>query len=407
MAGWVGAALARRSFNPELLRLSGFRLADWRLMLDSEQRVQKRLHAWPRDSYLLNSTPMMRKSDFHYDLPRHLIAQFPLPERTASRMLTLDGVSGEIQDRSFIALIDLLNPGDLLVFNNTRVIPARLFGKKPSGGKVEMLVERILDNKRFLAHVRSSQAMRVGAAVELDDGSTLVVHEWRDGLCVLAIDRGESIQSLLNSLGHMPLPPYIQRADQHHDRQRYQTVYAEKPGAVAAPTAGLHFDENMIRQLQNKGVETACVTLHVGSGTFQPLRVENLDEHRMHPEVCEVDASVVGAVRAVKARGTKVIAVGSTSMRALESASRSGQIEVFSGETDLFIKPGFRFSCVDRLITNFHLPESTLLTLVCAFAGYERVMAAYRHAVAAQYRFFSYGDAMFVSRAESACDRIE
>ncbi|MCI0655270.1 MAG: tRNA preQ1(34) S-adenosylmethionine ribosyltransferase-isomerase QueA, partial [Methylococcaceae bacterium] len=342
----------------------------------------------------------MRKSDFNYHLPHHLIAQNPLAERTASRMLTLNGASGEIRDRRFIDLIDLLDTGDLLVFNNTRVIPARLFGKKPSGGKVEILVERILDNKRILAHLRSNKAMRSGALIELRDGGAFVLLERRGDLWLLELKGGESIEELLDSVGHIPLPPYIQRSDQEQDRQRYQTVYAERPGAIAAPTAGLHFDEKMIQQLRSKGVETAYLTLHVGSGTFTPLRVENLEDHRMHPEVCEIDASVVTAVHETKARGGKIVAVGSTSIRALETASRGGELEVFSGETDLFITPGFRFSCVDKLITNFHLPESTLLTLVCAFAGYQAVMAAYRHAVREEYRFFSYGDAMFLSRAE-------
>ncbi|MCI0655388.1 MAG: tRNA preQ1(34) S-adenosylmethionine ribosyltransferase-isomerase QueA [Methylococcaceae bacterium] len=342
----------------------------------------------------------MRKSDFNYHLPHHLIAQNPLAERTSSRMLTLDGATGEIRDRRFTDLVDLLNPGDLVVFNNTRVIPARLFGKKPSGGKVEILVERILDNKRIVAHLRCNKAMRPGALVELRDGRACVLLERRGDLWLLELKRGESIEELLDSAGHTPLPPYIQRSDQDQDRQRYQTVYAERPGAIAAPTAGLHFDEKMIRRLRSKGVETAYLTLHVGSGTFQPLRVENLEDHRMHPEVCVIDASVVAAVNRAKSRGGKIIAVGSTSIRALETASRGGQLEVFSGETDLFITPGFRFSCVDKLITNFHLPESTLLTLVCAFAGYEVVMAAYRHAVSEGYRFFSYGDAMFLSRAE-------
>ncbi|MGH8560001.1 MAG: tRNA preQ1(34) S-adenosylmethionine ribosyltransferase-isomerase QueA [Methylococcales bacterium] len=342
----------------------------------------------------------MLKSDFNYHLPYHLIAQNPLAERTASRMLILDGASGEIRDRRFIDLIDLLNPGDLLVFNNTRVIPARLFGRKPSGGKVEILVERILDNKRILAHIRSNKAMRPGALIELRNGMDCILLERRGDLRLLELKGDDSIEELLDSVGHIPLPPYIQRSDQDQDRQRYQTVYAERPGAVAAPTAGLHFDEKMIQQLRNKGVETAYLTLHVGSGTFQPLRVENLEDHRMHPEVCVIDASIVAAVNGTKDRGGKIIAVGSTSIRALETASRCGQLEVFSGETDLFITPGFRFSCVDKLITNFHLPESTLLTLVCAFAGYEAVMAAYRHAVREEYRFFSYGDAMFLSRAE-------
>ncbi|MCI0734457.1 MAG: tRNA preQ1(34) S-adenosylmethionine ribosyltransferase-isomerase QueA [Methylococcaceae bacterium] len=341
----------------------------------------------------------MRKSDFRYDLPNRLIARNPLENRTASRMLTLDGKTGEIRDLRFLDLVDLVKPGDLLVFNNTRVIPARLFGKKPSGGKVEILVERILHNKRMLAHTRSNKPMRPGTVIELASGRVFVLLERRGDLWVLEHLGNESIGKLLDAEGHIPLPSYIRRPDQDLDRERYQTVYAERPGAVAAPTAGLHFDENMIQKLRSKGVGIAYVTLHVGSGTFQPVRVENLEEHRMHSEVCEVDASVVSAVKETKSRRGKVIAVGSTSIRALETASQSGRIEIFTGETDLFITPGFRFACADHLLTNFHLPESTLLILVCAFAGYEAVMGAYRHAVREEYRFFSYGDAMFLTRA--------
>ncbi|MGH8547704.1 MAG: tRNA preQ1(34) S-adenosylmethionine ribosyltransferase-isomerase QueA [Methylococcales bacterium] len=348
---------------------------------------------------LLDSMPMMRKSDFCYDLPQRLIAQDPLQDRTASRMLTLDGATGEISDRCFSDLVELLKPGDLIVFNNTRVIPARLFGHKPSGGKVEILVERILDDRRVLAHARSNKPMHPGTVIQLPGETAFVLRERLDDLWVLDFTGAGSIGKLLDAEGHMPLPPYIQRVDQDQDRQRYQTVYAERPGSVAAPTAGLHFDHELIQRLRSKGVETACVTLHVGTGTFQPVRVENLEEHRMHSECCEIDATVVAAVEETKSRGGDVIAVGSTSIRALETAARGGRLGVFHGETDLFITPGFRFSCVDRLLTNFHLPESTLLILVCAFAGYEAVMSAYRHAVLEEYRFFSYGDAMFLTRA--------
>lgn len=342
----------------------------------------------------------MRKSDFYYDLPDRLIAQYPLNDRTASRMLTLDGLSGEIRHRRFTDLIDLLEPGDLLVFNNTRVIPARLFGKKPSGGKVEILVERILDDKRVLAHTRASKGLRPGTIVELDGDGDCVVLERQGDLWILEFNADGSITEMLHRAGHIPLPPYIRRGDQEEDRIRYQTVYAKRPGAVAAPTAGLHFDEEMIRRIRSQGVETATVTLHVGSGTFQPVRVDNLEDHRMHSEICEVDAALVAAVNATKARGGHVVAIGTTSLRALETASRAGRIDAFSGETDLFITPGFRFRCVDRMLTNFHLPESTLLMLVCAFAGYDAVMSAYRDAVLQEYRFFSYGDAMFLKRAE-------
>ena len=342
----------------------------------------------------------MLKSDFNYQLPQDLIAQHPLENRTASRMLALDGQSGKVRNLYFTDLIDLLHPGDLLVFNNTRVIPARLFGKKPSGGRVEILVERILDHRRVLAHTRANKTLRAGTMIELPDGGRCELRERQADLWVLEISGGGTIEDILEREGHMPLPPYIRRPDGEADRQRYQTVYAEKPGAVAAPTAGLHFDEATIRRIRDKGIETAFVTLHVGSGTFQPLRVENLNDHRMHAEICEVDSSVVSAVTNTKARRGNVVAVGTTSLRALESASINGRIEIFRGETDLFITPGFQFHCVDRLLTNFHLPESTLLALVCAFAGYDTVMAAYRHAVREEYRFFSYGDAMFLSRPD-------
>lgn len=343
---------------------------------------------------------MLRKSDFDYHLPEHLIAQSPLESRTASRLLTLDGHSGNIGDRLFVDLLDLLSPGDLLVFNNTRVIPARLYGKKATGGKVEVLVERVLDENRFLAHTRSNKSMKPGTVIEMDGRGKCTVAQRQGELWELELQAAESILELLDSTGHIPLPPYIQRSDDDKDRQRYQTVYAEVPGAVAAPTAGLHFDVDIIQRIKDKGIKTRYITLHVGSGTFQPVRVENLEDHHMHFEVCHVDQTVVDAVNEVKANGGKVIAVGTTSVRALEASSVNGELKAFSGETDLFIKPGFRFSCVDCLITNFHLPESTLLTLVCAFAGYSKVMGAYHHAVQNEYRFFSYGDAMFLTRSD-------
>ena len=341
----------------------------------------------------------MRKRDFYYPLPEALIAQHPLKERTASRLLILEK-SGEILDRNFKDLIDQFNPGDLLVFNDTRVIPARLFGRKASGGQVEILIERILDETRILAHTRSNKALRPGIRIEIQPNAAFCTLERLGDLWTLNYEGAASIEELLECAGHIPLPPYIQRADKITDRQRYQTVYAQKPGAVAAPTAGLHFDEALIRQIQDKGLTTATVTLHVGSATFQPIRVEDLAEHHMHSERYEVKPELVAAVETTKARGGKVIAVGTTTVRALESASRRGRLEACEGETDLFITPGFHFACVDRLITNFHLPESSLLTLVCAFAGYEPVMAAYRHAVLQKYRFFSYGDAMYLSRAD-------
>lgn len=347
----------------------------------------------------------MKKSDFHFDLPPEQIAQHPLPERRASRLLCLDGHSGDWQDRRFADLPSLLNPGDLLVFNDTRVIPARLFGRKESGGQVEVLIERLLDERRALAHVRASRSPKPGSRLEMEGGFQIRVAGRREALFELAFEGEEGALALLERHGHMPLPPYIERADEQADQQRYQTVYGRKPGAVAAPTAGLHFDEAMLAALEQKGVEKAFVTLHVGAGTFQPVRAEDIREHVMHAETIEVDESVCAAVRRTRARGGRVIAVGTTAVRSLESASRSGQIAPFSGETDIFIYPGYRFKSVDAMITNFHLPESTLIMLVSAFAGHARVMAAYRHAVEAGYRFFSYGDAMFVTPAAEAVER--
>ncbi len=351
----------------------------------------------PTLSSLPQTNPMMKKSDFFYDLPQRLIAQSPLPERAASRLLRLEGGSGAVEDLLFADLPKLLKPGDLLVFNDTRVIPARLFGRKASGGKIEMLVERLLDVRRALAHVRASKSPKPGTELLLDGGHSLFVTGREDDLFQVE-SKTANIADILAEVGHMPLPPYIERADALEDRERYQTVFAREPGAVAAPTAGLHFDEAMLARLEAMGVGRVCLTLHVGSGTFQPLRVENLDEHKMHAEYCQVDAAVVEKIRQAKAAGGRVVAVGTTAVRTLESAALSGELQAFRGDTRLFIRPGFHFNCVDALLTNFHLPESTLLTLVCAFAGYEQTMAAYRHAVEREYRFFSYGDAMFVTR---------
>ncbi|MGX2039380.1 tRNA preQ1(34) S-adenosylmethionine ribosyltransferase-isomerase QueA [Methylocaldum sp. MU1018] len=340
----------------------------------------------------------MRKSDFFFELPEDLIAQHPLAERSASRLLCLDGTSGEIEDRVFIALSELIDPGDLLVFNDTKVVPARLFGRKASGGRVEILIERVLEASAGLAHVRASKAPKAGTEILLDGGFRCLIQGRRDDLFLLAVLDDRTIDEVLSTVGHIPLPPYIDRPDSVSDWERYQTVFAQQPGAVAAPTAGLHFDEAMLERLAAKGVDRAFVTLHVGSGTFQPLRVDELDRHKMHSERCEVDAAVVEKVDEVRRRGGRVIAVGTTVVRTLESASLGGSLAPYKGETNLFIRPGFRFRCVDAMITNFHLPESTLLTLVCAFAGHAEVLAAYRHAVEHRYRFFSYGDAMFVTR---------
>lgn len=338
----------------------------------------------------------MRVADFHFDLPEALIARHPLPERRSSRLLVLDGPSGELSHRQFADVLGFLRPGDLMVFNNTRVIPARLFGQKASGGKLEILVERVLDSHRVLAHVRSSKSPKPGSKIFIDGGGEAEMLARHDALFELRFS--EDVLPLLERVGHMPLPPYIDRPDEDADRERYQTVYAERAGAVAAPTAGLHFDEALLESIRAKGVETAFVTLHVGAGTFQPVRVERIEDHHMHNEWLEVSQDVVDAVAACKARGGRVIAVGTTSVRSLESAARDGVLKPFSGDTDIFIFPGRPFHVVDALVTNFHLPESTLLMLVSAFAGYPETMAAYAAAVEQGYRFFSYGDAMFITR---------
>ncbi|CAN7675893.1 MULTISPECIES: tRNA preQ1(34) S-adenosylmethionine ribosyltransferase-isomerase QueA [unclassified Pseudomonas] len=338
----------------------------------------------------------MRVADFHFELPEHLIARHPLSERRASRLLVLDGPTGELAHKGFADLLGYLRPGDLMVFNNTRVIPARLFGQKASGGKLEILVERVLDSHRVLAHVRSSKSPKPGSTILIDGGAEATMLARHDALFELGF--AEDVLPLLDRLGHMPLPPYIDRPDEDADRERYQTVYARHAGAVAAPTAGLHFDEALLESIAAKGVETAFVTLHVGAGTFQPVRVERIEEHHMHLEWLEVGQEVVDAVAACRARGGRVIAVGTTSVRSLESAARDGVLKPFSGDTDIFIYPGRPFHVVDALVTNFHLPESTLLMLVSAFAGYPETMAAYSAAVEQGYRFFSYGDAMFITR---------
>lgn len=336
----------------------------------------------------------MQRTDFQYDLPESLIAQRPAAERRGSRLLLLDGASGEVDDRQFSDLPGLLRPGDLLVFNDTRVIPARLFGQKESGGRVEVLVERITGENKVLAHVRASKSPKAGSWLTLEEAFDVEVIGRENDLFALRFPG--SVLELLKQHGRMPLPPYIDREAVEVDSERYQTVYANREGAVAAPTAGLHFDQAMLEQLQQDGVETAFVTLHVGAGTFQPVRVDDIREHVMHAEYIEVPRETVEAVTRARLRGGRVVAVGTTVVRSLESAARSGELVPFAGETDIFITPGYRFRVIDALLTNFHLPESTLLMLVCAFAGYDAVMNAYRHAVDQQYRFFSYGDAMFL-----------
>lgn len=345
----------------------------------------------------------MRVADFSFELPESLIAHYPQAERSACRLLQLDGPSGALTHGVFTDLLDKLEAGDLLVFNNTRVIPARMFGRKVSGGKIEVLVERVLDDHRVLAHVRASKAPKPGAELLLGDdesiAATMVARH--ETLFELRFNDERDVFTLLNAAGHMPLPPYIARPDEDADRELYQTVYSEKPGAVAAPTAGLHFDEPLLAALRAKGVEMAFVTLHVGAGTFQPVRVETIEDHVMHAEYAEVPQEVVDAVLACKARGKRVVAVGTTSVRSLESAaaaSKEALIAPFFGDTSIFIYPGYHYQVIDALVTNFHLPESTLIMLVSAFAGYKNTMNAYQQAVAEQYRFFSYGDAMFISR---------
>lgn len=348
----------------------------------------------------------MNLSDFDFELPDELIARYPLAERSASRLLCLDGLTGDVAHRQFRDLPGLLQPGDLLVFNDTRVIPARLFGRKASGGQVEVLVERVTGEHEVIAHVRASKALKEDQRVILEDGTELRM-VGRDGaLFHLVCDSGEPILPLLERIGHMPLPPYVDRPDETGDRERYQTVYAREAGAVAAPTAGLHFDQEILDRLAEQGVDSAYVTLHVGAGTFQPVRVERIEDHVMHSEVVRVPEETVEAVRRTRARGGRVVAVGTTAVRSLESASRGGVLRAFQGETDIFIHPGYRFQTVDVMVTNFHLPESTLIMLVSAFAGHRQVMDAYREAVQERYRFFSYGDAMFVTGQEPSLGAV-
>ena len=343
----------------------------------------------------------MLRSDFSFDLPPELIAQVPAEPRSASRLLVLDGQSGACHDSVFRALPEWLNPGDLLVFNDTRVIPARLHGRKASGGKVEVLVERLLDNGQVLAHLRASKPPPVGSDLHLA-GAGLATVLGREGeLFRLRFAADRPVLDLLQQYGQVPLPPYITRPAGDADVERYQTVYARHPGAVAAPTAGLHFDQDLLADLRAKGIEQAFITLHVGAGTFQPVRADRIAEHAMHAERVEVGAAVCEQIRATRRQGGRVVAVGTTAVRSLEAACRQGEIQPLHGETRIFIYPGYRFQCVDALVTNFHLPESTLLMLVAAFAGHATIMRAYRHAIAQRYRFFSYGDAMLITRHPS------
>ena len=341
----------------------------------------------------------MQLADFDYFLPDELIAQYPSTERTASRLLHL--VGDTLLDQTFVDLPALLQPEDLLVFNNTQVMQARLYGHKASGGRVEILVERLLGANRALAHIRASQSPKPGTELIVAD-TRLRMLQRQGELFELEIVDGGSFQQLMQAQGHLPLPGYIQREDTVLDQARYQTVYARCPGAVAAPTAGLHFDETLLERLRRQGIRMAEVTLHVGAGTFQPVRVDDLDRHQMHAEWLEVSAAVCQQVAETRARGGRVIAVGTTSVRSLETAAQDGQLRPYTGDTQLFIRPGYTFRVVDRLLTNFHLPRSTLLMLVSAFAGTVAIRRAYAHAIQQRYRFFSYGDAMLLNRTAAA-----
>ena len=340
----------------------------------------------------------MRVDDFDFDLPDELIARRPAAERRGSRLLALTRAG--LAHRQFVDLPSQLNAGDLLVFNDTRVIPARLFGEKETGGKVEVLVERITGEREALCHVRASKSPKPGSWLQFEGGVRAEMRGRQGDLFHLFFAGPETLLGILEDIGHMPLPPYIDRADDDDDMARYQTVYARHPGAVAAPTAGLHFDEEMLAGLEQMGVDTAFVTLHVGAGTFQPVRVDSVEDHVMHSERYQVPESLQEQVQETRARGGRVVAVGTTSLRALEAASQSGRLRAGAGETDIFIYPGYRFRSVDALITNFHLPRSTLLMLISAFAGQQRVLDAYAEAVRQKYRFFSYGDAMFIERQD-------
>ena len=344
----------------------------------------------------------MKVSDFDFDLPEHLIAKYPAKERSASRMLCLDGKTGNVQHRHFVDILDLVEEGDLLVFNNTRVIPARLFGQKATGGKLEVLLERVLNDNTAHAHIRTSKSPKEGSEIVLEGGIKATILGREGALFHIRFNSETNVFDLLEEHGHMPLPPYIDRPDEDSDKERYQTVYNQKPGAVAAPTAGLHFDDDILAKLKSKGVQQAFVTLHVGAGTFQPVRVDNIEEHQMHAEYAEVSEEVVEQILATKKAGKRVIAVGTTSVRSLESAAHQQQsalIEPFLSDTSIFIYPGFKFKVVDAMLTNFHLPQSTLMMLISAFAGRDEVMNAYAAAIEQEYRFFSYGDAMFIEKA--------
>ena len=338
----------------------------------------------------------MKTSDFSYNLPEELIAQYPNKDRDSSRLLCLES-ENRITDTTFKQIEDYLKPGDLIVLNDTRVIPARLFAKKETGGKVEIMLERIRDEKSLLVQLRASKTPKPGTLLLLDDNASFEVMGRSGDMFLLSYDGEEQLTDLLNRLGHMPLPPYIDRDDESADKERYQTVFSDKLGAVAAPTAGLHFTTQLLDELKNKGIENTKLTLHVGAGTFQPVRVDDITNHQMHSEYARVPSDVVKKIHETKNNGGRVLAVGTTVVRSLETAARGGVLTSFEGDTDIFITPGFEFKVVDMMLTNFHLSESTLLMLVCAFAGQENIMNAYQHAIKEKYRFYSYGDAMLIT----------
>ena len=348
----------------------------------------------------------MKRADFAFDLPEELIAQQPLPERSASRLLEVDGQSGDITHRVFTDLPALLAPGDLLIFNNTRVLPARLYAQKQTGGKAEILIERLLGDGGALAHVRASKSPREGmlliitSAPESDLSELAVRVIGREGALYRLAPESGSIKEMMRRFGHMPLPPYIERSDTPEDRDRYQTVFGRRDGAVAAPTAGLHFDQPLLDTLKMAGVDLSEVTLHVGAGTFQPVRADNIEEHIMHSEYVEVDQACCDAIARCRSQGGRVVAIGTTAVRSLETAARDGIPEPYSGDTDIFLYPGCKFNVVDAMVTNFHLPESTLIMLVSAFSGMDNIRSAYASAIENRYRFFSYGDAMFLTKQQ-------
>ncbi len=340
----------------------------------------------------------MQASDFDYHLPPELIASHPLAARGQSRLLCLNRETGALNHRHFYQLLDLLQPNDCLILNNTRVIPARLFGQKATGGQIEILIERLLEGNQALVHIRASKSPKIGSELILSDNVRLLVLDKSQSLYQVKLLSDQPFLTVLEQIGHMPLPPYIERKDEPADKEQYQTVYGKIPGAVAAPTAGLHFDKALLEKIAAKGIAIDYVTLHVGAGTFQPVRVENIADHHMHSEWLEVPQSVCELIQNTKASGGRVVCVGTTVVRSLETAAmQTGSIQPFSGQTRMFIYPGFKFHVVDALITNFHLPRSTLLMLVSAFAGREHVLAAYEQAILEKYRFFSYGDAMWIA----------